>query len=80
MVRNFKGTTNIAQYSTDDLSKALTDIGNGKSVNSVSKTYKIPHKTLRRHRDQKVKNPGVVCMGRYKTAFDSTVEKKLWTT
>ena len=40
----------------------MASIKDGTSIHQASKVYKISRKTLRRHRDKKVKNPG--CLGR----------------
>ena len=77
MVPNYKRKTNKASYSSSDLEKALNEINGGKSVKLTSRTYRISCKTLRRHRDGKVKRPGCVCLGRYKLALDPNIELEL---
>jgi transposase-like protein len=77
MVRNYKRTTTRAAYGTGALSAALEALRDGTPVKQVSRTFGIPAKTLRRHRDGKVKTLGVSELGRHKTVFTEEYEKLL---
>ncbi|KAK6191253.1 hypothetical protein SNE40_002988 [Patella caerulea] len=58
MVRNYKRKSNRGNYGNNNLSLALKLLNEGKPLNTVSKEYGIPARTLRRHRDHKVQTPG----------------------
>ncbi|KAK3874827.1 hypothetical protein Pcinc_020265 [Petrolisthes cinctipes] len=62
------------------LQDALKEIQDGKPLKTVSRIFGIPCKTLRRHRDGKVKNPaGAVLLGRFRPDFDEKLETMLVT-
>lgn len=67
-------TSQRGAYGDGKLQEALAELKEGKSVRSVSAKYSIPGKTLRRHRDGKVRNPGSLKLGRYDT--DLTMENE----
>ena len=69
MVRTYKRKRNRASYSDDDLRYALKAIADGASINRTSTLYKISVRTLRRHRDEKVKKPGSTMFGAFKKTF-----------
>ena len=77
MVRTYKKTTNRGHYGNNNLSDALAAIARGESVNSVSKNYNIPCRTLRRHRDGKVLQPGIVNLGRHVQVLSRDIELEL---
>jgi len=79
MVRTYKRKTNRAEYGSEALVTALGALDAGESVKNVSRIYGIPPKTLRRHRDKKVKSPGEVCMGAKTAVFTAAQEADLVT-
>ena len=72
MVRTYVKKTERGQYGNKNLEDEL------KAVNDrTSKEYGKPARTLRRHRDNKVQQPGKVALGRHLPALPSHVEKEL---
>ena len=64
MVRHYKRNVEArATYGDEAQREALTRIRQGEPLLRVSKRLSIPARTIRRHRDEHVKNPGVVQMG-----------------
>ena len=77
MVRHYKRKVETrAAYGDEALREALTRVRQGEPLLCVSKDLGIPARTIRRHRDEKVKNPGVVQMGA-KSILSNDVELKL---
>ena len=75
MPRDYKRKTARASYGENALRDALhAIIHEGTPLKTVSRTYGIPCKTLRRHRDGKVKNPGAVLLGRFRPDFNEELE------
>jgi len=64
MVRNYKRKSNRGDYGEESLQSALADMRNGCGVKETARKFSIPPKTLRRHRDAGVKNPGKVLLGK----------------
>ncbi|KAK6191085.1 hypothetical protein SNE40_002832 [Patella caerulea] len=77
MVRNYRRKSNRGNYGNNNLSLALKLLSEGKPLNTVSKEYGIPARTLRRHRDHKVQTPGRLQFGRHRQIFPEEVEKEL---
>jgi len=74
MVRNYKRKQHRCSYGAEKLRDALAAIQGGKPVKAVSREFQVPAKTLRRHRDSKVRNPGEPLLGRYEHALPASVE------
>ena len=70
-------TSNRGAYGDGKLQEALTELSEGRSLRSVSAKYNIPGKTLRRHRDGKVRKPGSLKFGRYDTDLPPEHEEAL---
>ncbi|KAI8774589.1 jerky protein [Biomphalaria glabrata] len=77
MVRTYHRKTQRGSYGLQNLTEALKAIADGMPLNTVSETFKIPVKTLRRHRDTKVQNPGSLVLGRYRSDFSKDQELDL---
>jgi len=77
MVRNYIRKTSRASYGSTALSSALKALENGQPLKATARQYGIPAKTLRRHRDDKVKQPGVSVLGRHKCVFPPEYEDML---
>jgi len=77
MARKYVKKTDRGQYGNLKLVDALKAISDGIPLIRVSKEYGIPARTLRRHRDRKVKVPGSVLLGRHAPALPEVVEKEL---
>lgn len=75
-MRNYKKHTNRGSYGGQALRDALKAIENGGSLKGASRMFNVPAKTLRRHRDEKVRKPGHICMGR-KPVLSSSFESDL---
>ena len=63
MVRVYKKKSKRAEYGSETMKKALKKLADGSSMRATSKEFGIPPRTLRRHRDGKVKVPGVINLG-----------------
>jgi len=77
MVRHYTKKSDRCIYGNENLSRALEAIAQGRSVNGVSKEYKIPCRTLSRHRDKKVRQPGTVNLGRHVQVLPPHIEQEL---
>ena len=77
MVRNYKKTTTRGYYRTAALKEALYKVREGQPVAKVSRDYGIPRRTLVRHRNASVSNPGVVQLGRFNTVLSVNTEEAL---
>ena len=77
MVRNYIRKTSRASYGSAALSSALQALENGQPLKATARQYGIPAKTLRRHRDDKVKQPGVSVLGRHKCVFPPEYQEML---
>ncbi|CAM1298233.1 Uncharacterised protein r2_g781 [Pycnogonum litorale] len=75
MPRTYIRTTARASYTRADLKEALEKIRQGQSLLSVSKSYGINRRTLRRHRDGTVQEPGMKRLGRFDTCLGEKYEK-----
>ena len=77
MVRVYKKKSKRAEYGSETMKKALKKLADGSSMRATSKEFGIPPRTLRRHRDGKVKVPGVINLGSY-TVLPEDVEEELY--
>ncbi|XP_064596786.1 uncharacterized protein LOC135463456 [Liolophura sinensis] len=77
MVRTYKRKTNQGGYGNDQLKLALEKVQTGIPLLVAAKEFKIPPRTLRRHRDGRVANPGVSQLGRYRNILSTQVENEL---
>ena len=77
MVRTYKRKTTRGDYGDEALVAALEAVGEGKPLLQASNMFKISRRTLARHRDQKVRNPGHTSLGNYKMALDVETENQL---
>lgn len=77
MGRTYHRKTQRGSYGLQNLTEALKAIADGMPLNTVSETFKIPAKTLWRHRDTKVQNPGSLVLGRYRSDFSKDQELDL---
>ena len=77
MVRAYVKKTNRGNYGNNSLSNALAAVAHGESLNKVSKDYNIPRRTLRRHRDGQVLQPGSVNLGRHVQVLSRQIEQEL---
>ncbi|XP_043212121.1 uncharacterized protein LOC122378365 [Amphibalanus amphitrite] len=64
-------------YGQERLQNALQDLRDGVSVRSTANRWGIPAKTLRRHRDGKVRSPGQIHLGRFSCEFSPEQEELL---
>ena len=77
MVRTYKRKTERGSYGEANLQAALRAIKNGIPINRVSNEFGVPTRTLRRHRDKRVAEPGHLKFGRYRNALPSEIELEL---
>jgi hypothetical protein len=76
-MRTPKRTSTRGSYGEQALSDALQALTAGTSLKKASKDYGIPRKTLRRHRDKKVSNPGKVFLGGKQPTLSPVFELEL---
>ena len=79
MVRSYKRSSDRGSYGQERLQQALQDVRRGIALKSASRLYGIPPKTLRRHRDGKVQNPGKVFLGPKSPVLPEPFETELVT-
>ena len=77
MVRNYKRKTDRDSYGDTALNGALRAIENGMPLKRASRDYGVPAHTLRRHRYNRVVNPGHVLLGGHNTALPAQVEREI---
>jgi hypothetical protein len=77
MVRTYKRKTDRGKYGTEALKDALEAVLSGTGLKTAARQYGIPAKTLRRHRDGKVSQPGIVKLGNVSTVFKPEYELQL---
>lgn len=73
----YRRKTERGSYGTENLNKALSMIADGTPLRTAARQCGIPPKTLRRHRDNKVRSPGQVNLGRYTTELSCDAEGEL---
>ena len=59
MPRFYIRKTSRASYTSDDLKRAIADVKSGAALLPTAKKYGITARTLRRHIDNQVANPGM---------------------
>ena len=77
MARKYKRVSDRGKYGQEALSAAMEAIKNGCSLKKAERDFGVPRKTLRRHRDSKVTNPGKVSLGGAMTALQEDFERQL---
>ena len=77
MPRVYVRKTNRGSYSEENLQKAIAAVNSGQPLLTTAKVYGIPARTLRRHRDKKVQNPGSINLGRFKPVINKEYEAEL---
>jgi hypothetical protein len=77
MGRKYLRTSTRGAYGEDVLRDALKLVNDGTPLKTAVKQYGIPPKTLKRHRDGKVLNPGIVSLGRFRPQFVPEYEGEL---
>jgi hypothetical protein len=77
MVRKYKRKSERGKYGQDNLAAALRAVAEGTPLVRASKEYDVPARTLRRHRDKQVAEPGTLKFGRYRCALPFEVEAHL---
>ena len=77
MPRTYVRKTARASYTEETLKEALQKVAHGSSLKSVEKEYGISSRTLRRHRDGNVKNPGSIKLGYFTPDLSNEQEKEL---
>ena len=66
MPRFYIRKTSRASYTSDDLKRAIADVKSGAALLPTAKKYGIAARTLRRHKNNQVTNPGHVQLGRFR--------------
>ena len=77
MPRTYIRKTERGHYGSEALQKALCDLKEGLSLKAAAEKYGIDRKTLRRHRDGKVANPGKISLGRFRPELNEEYELAL---
>ena len=77
MVRKYHRKAGRGAYGEDKLKEALKTIEEGTPLIRASRNYRIPTRTLRRHRDKRVQKPGCVRLGRYENVLSDALELEL---
>ena len=67
----------MASYSANHLRDAVAAVRGGQSLRGAAKEFGIPPRTLRRHRQGGVTQPGVSRLGRMRAVFDEEFEEEL---
>ncbi len=75
-MRTYKRKSNRGAYTEQALQNAIRAIEEGTALKAAAHQFGVPPKTLRRHRDKKVLEPGSKCLGR-KAVFTSSFELQL---
>ncbi|ESO08409.1 hypothetical protein HELRODRAFT_169247 [Helobdella robusta] len=77
MPRSCKRKSARGSYEEESLRQALAAIHDGTPVKTAARQYSIPQRTLRRHRDKKVLQPGKLKLGRFESDIPIQYEKEL---
>ena len=77
MVRTYSRKSGRLQNGESAIKKSLEALSNGEHLRAVSRIYGVPCKTLRQHRDGKVRVPGAARLGRYDTIFTPRMENDI---
>lgn len=75
-MRTYKRKSNRGAYTEQALQNAIRAIEEGTALKAAAHQFGVPPKTLRRHGDKKVLEPGSKCLGR-KAVFTSSFELQL---
>ena len=77
MVRSYKRKTNRGDDGLEALTTALYALSSGQSLKSVANEFKIPPRTLKRHRDAQVRRPGTLQLGPISQVLSDELEEDL---
>ena len=77
MPRFYICKTSRASYTSDDLKRAIADVKSGAALLPTAKKYGIAARTLRRHKNNQVANPGHVQLGRFRPDINAEYEAQL---
>ena len=77
MSRFYSRKTSRASYTSDDLKRAIADVKSGAALLPTAKKYAITARTLRRHKNNQVANPGHVQLGRFRPDINAEYEAQL---
>ena len=77
MPRFYIRKTSRASYTSDDLKRAIADVKSGAALLPTAKKYGIAARTLRRHKNNQVTNPGHVQLGRFRPDINAEYEAQL---
>ncbi|KAL2098398.1 hypothetical protein ACEWY4_007605 [Coilia grayii] len=75
-MRTYKRVSNRCAYSEQSLKEALKLIGEGVPLKAAARRFGVPPKTLRRHKNNQVLEPGTTALGR-KAVFSPSFEQQL---
>jgi hypothetical protein len=77
MGRTYKRTTQRGACDVEALNKTLSEVSKGMPIKMAARQYHIPVKTLRRHRDGKVRTPGSIHLGHFVSELHKDYEEEL---
>lgn len=77
MVTTYKRKTERGRYGSHQLQMALESVRNGTSLLAAAKEYGVPERTLRRHKEGTVRNPGQSRLGRHRVVLTDELETDL---
>ena len=77
MPTEYKRKTTRASCTEEDLQRVIAEVKSGQPLLTTAKAYGISARTLRRHRDGKVANPGFVKLGRFTPDLNEKYEAEL---
>ena len=77
MLRFYIRKTSRASYTSDDLKRAIADVKSGAALLPTAKKYSIAARTLRRHKNNQLTNPGHVQLGRFRPNINAEYEAQL---
>ena len=77
MPRFYIRKTSPASYNSDDLKRPIPDVKSGAALLPTAKKYGIAARTLRRHKNNQVENPGHIRLGRFWPDINAEYETQL---
>lgn len=77
MVRHYHRTSNRGSYGESSLEAALHSVQSGRPLKAAAREHGIPPRTLRRHRDGLVQNPGTIKLGNLTPVLPTEFEEEL---
>ena len=77
MPRSYIRKTTRASYSEDSLKKVISEVNGGAPLLPTAKKYGIGARTLRRHKNKQVANPGCIQLGRFRPDINAEYESQL---